>query len=138
MGGLAGRVPYVGRPGGARGANGYGDQPGHRDLRMRRIASDEDYAYGAKADVFFEVFGLGEKLKAWGKTKIVRAPCESMWTCKTWTCGSLCQTRKSVVVLELWSSRRVTQQSYENQLVDCRNFGEEDEADLWCNLGSRE
>ena len=37
-------------------------------------ASDEDYAYGAKADVFFEVFGLGEKLKAWGKTKIVRAP----------------------------------------------------------------
>ena len=37
-------------------------------------ASDEDYAYGAKADVFFEVFGLGEKLKAWGKTKSVRAP----------------------------------------------------------------
>ena len=71
---MAGRVPYVGRPGGARGADGYGDQPGHRDLRMRRIASDEDYAYGAKADVFFEVFGLGEKLKAWGKTKIVRAP----------------------------------------------------------------
>ena len=74
MGGLAGRVPYVGRPGGARGADGYGDQPGHRDLRMRRIASDEDYAYGAKADVFFELFGLGEKLKAWGKTKSVRAP----------------------------------------------------------------
>ena len=31
---------------------------------MRRIASDEDYADGAKADVFFEVFDLGEKLKA--------------------------------------------------------------------------
>ena len=58
-------------------------------------ASDEDYAYGAKAKVFFEVFVVGEKLKARRKTKIVRAPCVSMWTCKTWTCGSLCQTRKS-------------------------------------------
>ena len=41
---------------------------------MRRIASDEDYAYGAKAMVFFEVFVVGEKLKARRKTKIVRAP----------------------------------------------------------------
>ena len=46
---------------------------------MRRIASDEDYAYGAKADVFFELFGLGEKLKAWGKTKSVRAPVSKSW-----------------------------------------------------------
>ena len=58
-------------------------------------ASDEDYAYGAKAEVLFEVFGLGEKLKAWEKAKIVRAPVCQCWTCKTWTCGSLCQTRKS-------------------------------------------
>ena len=71
---MAGCVPYVGRSGGAPGADSYGDQPGHRDLGMRRIASDEDYAYGAKAEVFFEVFGLGEKLKAWEKAKIVRAP----------------------------------------------------------------
>ena len=33
---------------------------------MRRIASDED--------LFFEVFGLGEKLKACEKAKSVRAP----------------------------------------------------------------
>ena len=38
---------------------------------------------------------------------------------------------------ELWGTRRVTQQSYENQLVDCRNFDEEIEAVMWCHLGSR-
>ena len=102
-------------------------------------ASDEDYAYGAKAEVLFEVFGLGEKLKAWGKGEDCEGPSVSMWTCKTWTYGSLCQTRKSCRGFgELWGTRRVTQQSYENQLVDCRNFDEEDEADLWCHLGSRE
>ena len=109
---MAGRVPYVGRPGGARGADGYGDQPGHRDLRMTRIASDEDYAYGAKADVFFEVFGLGEKLKAWGKTKIVRAPLYQVGTCKTWTWVHFAKQERVVVVVELWCSWRVTQQSY--------------------------
>ena len=37
--------------------------------------------------------------------------------------------------LELWGTRRVTQQSYENQLVDCRNFDEEIEADRCVPFG---
>ena len=64
---------------------------------MRRIASDEDYAYGAKADVFFEVFGLGEKLKAWGKTKIVRAP-----VCQRWDVQSV-DVRFTLPNKKVWS-----------------------------------